>query len=143
MFSQKLFKLMNKIALCAIVFASLAPSISHALAAKNGTSFAQDICTSNGQKISIQVITTQSQQITTGFAINTSETPKNITMHLEHCPFCSAGATAATLPSQPLAIIALLKISTQKAAKYTAPALALSSYYKTPPSQAPPHLSVI
>ena len=98
MLSQKIFNLINKIALCAIVFASLAPSISHALAATNGTSFAQEICTSNGQKISIQVITRQGQQITTEFEINKSVAPKNITMHLEHCPFCSSGAAAAALP---------------------------------------------
>ena len=142
MFSQKIFKLMNKIALCAMVFASLAPSISHALAAKNGTSFAQEICSSSGQKISIQVITTQGQQLTTEFAINKSEAPKNITMHLEHCPFCSSGGTAAALPSPPLAIIALLEITAQKAAKYAALVFA-SRYYKTPPSQAPPHLSIV
>ena len=141
MLSQKIFKLFNKIALCAIVFASLAPGISHALAATNGTSFAQEICTSNGQKISIQVITTQGQQLTTEFAISKSEAPKNITMHLEHCPFCSSVAAAA-LPSQQLEIIALLEITAQKAARYAAPILA-SRHYKSPPSQAPPHLSIV
>lgn len=142
MLPQKIFKLINTIALCAIVFASLAPSISHALAATNGTSFAQEICTSNGQKISIQVITTQGQQLTTEFAINKSEAPKNITMHLEHCPFCSSGAAAVALPSLQLEIIALLEITAQKAARYAAPILA-SPHYKSPPSQAPPHLSIV
>jgi len=141
MLSQKIFKLINKIALCAIVFASLAPSISHALAATNGTSFAQEICTSNGQKISIQVITSQGQQLTTEFAINKSEAPKNITMHFEHCPFCSPAA-AAVLPSLQLEIIALLEITAQKAARYTAPLVA-SRHYKSPPSQAPPYLSIV
>ena len=142
MLPQKIFKLINKIALCAIVFASLAPSISHALAATNGTSFAQEICTSNGQKISIEVITTQGQKLTTEFAINKSEAPKNITMHLEHCPFCSSAAAAVALPSLQLEIIALLEITAQKAARYAAPMLA-SPHYKSPPSQAPPHLSAI
>jgi hypothetical protein len=36
MLSKKLFRWMHKIALFAIVFASLAPSISHAFAAQNG-----------------------------------------------------------------------------------------------------------
>ena len=75
MLPQKIFKLLNTIALFAIVFASLAPSISHALAAKNGTSFAQEICTSNGQKISIQVITTQGQQLTTELSVKNDEQP--------------------------------------------------------------------
>ena len=142
MLSQKIFRLLNKIALIVIIFASLAPSISHALAAKNGTSFAQEVCSTNGKKITIQVLTTQGQQLITELAINKSEVPKNISMHLEHCPFCSAGAAAVALPSQPLAIIALLEISAQKAAKYAVPVIA-SRHYKHPPSQAPPYLSVV
>ena len=142
MLPQKIFKLISKVALCAMLFASLAPSISHALAAKNGTSFAQEICNSRGQKISIRVITTQGQQLTTELSVkNNKEPTKNISMHLEHCPFCSSGAEAA-LPSFQLEIIALLEISAQKAAKYASPLL-ISLYYKTPPSQAPPYFSTI
>ena len=143
MLPQKIFNLINKIAICAIVFASLAPSISHALAVTNGTSFAQEICTSNGKKISIQVITTQGQQLTTEFSVKNDEQPiKNISMHLEHCPFCASHAVAAVLHSTHLEITALLAISAQKAARYAAPVLA-SRYYKLPPSQAPPYLSIV
>ena len=143
MLPQKIFKLFNKIALCAIVFASLASSISHALAATNGTSFAQEICTSNGQKISIQVITTQGQQLTTELSVKNNEQPnKNISLHLEHCPFCASHVVAACLHSNHLEITALLEITAQKAARYAAPVVA-SRHYKSPPSQAPPHLSAI
>jgi Protein of unknown function (DUF2946) len=142
MFSQKLFRCLHKIALFAIVFASLAPSISHALAAKNSTSFAQEICTSNGKTLSIQVITSQGQQLTTEFSVNKELPAKNISMHLEHCPFCSSGSTTTALPGHPLEIIALLEIGAKKAAKYVAPAVA-SRHYKSPPSQAPPYLSII
>ena len=142
MLSQKIFKLINTIALCAIVFASLVPSISLALAAKNGTSFAQEICTSNGQKISIQVITTQGQQLITELSVNNEQPAKNISMHLEHCPFCASHAVAAGLHSNHLEITALLEMTAQKAARYAAPVVA-SRYYKSPPSQAPPHLSTV
>lgn len=142
MLSQRLFKLLSKIALFAVCFASLSPSISQALTAKNGTSFAQEICTSNGQKISIQVITTQGQQLTTELSVKGEQPAKNISTHLEHCPFCSAGAAAAVLPSQPLQIIKLLEISAQKVAKYETPIVA-SRHYKHPPSQAPPYFSII
>ena len=143
MLSQKLFRWMNKIALFAIVFASLAPSISHAMAANSGTSFAQEICSTNGKIIIIQVLTSQGQQLTTELSVNAEKPTKNIVMHLEHCPFCASHAVAAGLPNNNLQIITLLEISAQKAAKYAAPALALSSYYKSPPSQAPPYLSVV
>ena len=143
MLPQKIFKLISKIALCAIVFASLAPSISHALAAKSGTSFAQEICTSNGQKISIQVITNLGQQLTTELSVKNNEQPnKNISLHLEHCPFCASHVVAAGLHSTHLEITARLEITAQKAAKYAAPVLA-SCHHKTPPSQAPPHLSIV
>ena len=142
MLSQKIFKLINKIALFAIIFASLAPSISHALAAKNGTSFAQEICTSNGQIISIQVVTSQGQQLITELSANKAQPVKNITKHLEHCPFCASNAVAVALPSHSLEIITLLTIKAHKQAKYTAPAFKSHSY-KLPPSQAPPQTSTI
>ncbi len=143
MLSQKIFRLINKIALIAIIFASLAPSISHALAANSGTSFAQEICTSNGQKISIQVITTQGQQLTMELSVKNDEQPaKNISMHLEHCPFCASHAVATGLHSNHLEITALLEITAQKAARYATPVVA-SRHYKSPPSQAPPHLSIV
>ena len=142
MLSQRLFRLIHKIAMFAILFASLAPSISHAMAAKHGTSFAQEICTTSGSKITIQVITTQGQQLTTELSVSKQQPEKNISMHLEHCPFCSAGAAAAALPCQPLAIIALLEITAQKAAKYDIPVFT-SRHYRHPPSQAPPYFSVV
>jgi Protein of unknown function (DUF2946) len=139
MLSKKLFGVISKIALCAIVFASLAPSISHALQANSGAVFAQEICTTNGEKITIQVITSQGQQLATEIAINKSEVPKNIAMHLEHCPFCASHAMAAALPTSNLEIIALLEITAQETAKYAAPAVT-SVPYVSPPSQAPPSL---
>ena len=143
MLPQKIFKLISKIALCAILFASLAPSISHALAAKNGTSFAQEICTSRGQKISIQVVTTQGQLLTTELSVKDTQQPtKSISLHLEHCPFCASHAVAAGLPSNHLEITARLEITAPKRAKYATPVLA-SRHYKSPPSQAPPYLSII
>ena len=133
---------MNKIALCVIVFASLAPSISHALQANNGAGFVQEVCTTSGNKITIQVVTSQGQQLTTELFVTTQQPTKNISKHLEHCPFCASHAVAAGLPNGNLEIIALLEISAQKAAKYAIPVFT-SRHYKHPPSQAPPYLSAI
>jgi Protein of unknown function (DUF2946) len=140
MLSQRLFKLLSKIALLAIVFASLAPSISHALQANNSAGFAQEVCTTSGQKITIQVLTTKGQQLATELPAQTSEKqPSGIQHHLQHCPFCSAGSVAAVLPSNHSIIIAQLEASAQKTAEYAAPVV-VSVPYATPPSQAPPSL---
>ena len=70
MLSKKLFSFLHKIALFTIVFASLAPSVSHAVAAQNGNnSFTQEICTNSGKVISIQVLTTKGQQFSVDFTV--------------------------------------------------------------------------
>ena len=147
MSSKKLFKLMHKIALFAIVFASLAPSISHAIAAQNGNnSFTQEVCSASGKTISIQVQTTKGQQLSVDFALKQSPQqstqPKNIAMHLEHCPFCGGHYSAAALPAINTVIIAQLALTAQKAAEYAVPVFASHSYV-LPPAHAPPSLSAI
>ena len=143
MLSKKLFSLMHKVALFAIVFASLAPSISHAIAAQNGNnSFIQEICSSSGKKISIQVQTTKGQQLSVDFAVKQSTQPKSIAMHLEHCPFCGGHFSAVALPAGNSVIIAQLAATAQKAAEYAVPVFA-SHTYVSPPAQAPPSLSAI
>ena len=147
MLSKKLFSLMHKIALFAIVFASLAPSISHAIAAQNGNnSFIQEICSSSGKKISIQVQTTKGQQLSVDFTLKQSPQeptqPKSIAMHLEHCPFCGGHFSAVALPAGNSVIIAQLAATAQKIAEYAVPVLT-SHTYVSPPAQAPPSLSAI
>jgi hypothetical protein len=143
MLSKKLFMLMHKIALFAIVFASLAPSVSHAVAAQNGTnSFTQEICSSGGNTISIQVLTTKGQQLSVDFTLKQRSKPQNIAMHLEHCPFCGGHFSAAALPGNNSIIIAQLAVTAQKTAEYAVPVFASHSYV-SPPAQAPPSLSAI
>ena len=147
MLSKKLFSLMQKIALFAIVFASLAPSISHAIAAQNGTNnFTQEVCSASGKKISIQVQTSKGQQLFVDFAVKQSAQqstpPKNIAMHLEHCPFCGGHFSVTALPASNAIIIAQLALTAQNAAEYAVPVFASHSYV-SPPAQAPPSLSAI
>ncbi len=137
MLSKKLMRFIHQIALFAIVFASIAPSISHALAAhSNVNSFAQAVCTSNGEKIVIQVITTKGKQLVTEFVVS-KVSPKTMSMHLEHCPFCGSATTATSLPATNTLMIALLEATAQKLAQYATPVFESFSYV-SPPSQAPP-----
>ena len=141
--SKKLFSLMHKIALFSMVFVSLAPSISHAIAAQNGNnSFTQEICSSSGKKTNIQVQTTKGQQLSVDFSLKQAPEPKNIAMHLEHCPFCGSHFSAVALPTNNAVIIAQLALTAQKVAEYSVPVFA-SHTYVSPPAQAPPSLSAI
>jgi hypothetical protein len=100
MLSQKLFRWMHPFALLAMVFASLAPSVSHAMAGQGSASgFMQEICGNGGQKLYIQVVTTQGNQLQASLDIKPSHQSKSISQHMHHCPFCHAGITDIDLPT--------------------------------------------
>jgi Protein of unknown function (DUF2946) len=145
MLSQKLFRWVNKVALFAIVFASLAPSISHALAAQQGANstntFAQEVCTTNGAKITIQVITTKGKQLATELPAQSTENkaPTNIQHHLQHCPFCANHSTDAVIQSPHAPIVAILAAQAQHIAVNSQAVLPRFSVLP-PPAQAPPAL---
>lgn len=77
------------IACFAILLASLAPSISHAVAAAQGTPNAWiEICTVDGSKL-MMVDADQNPQ---------APTPTEKAIHFEHCPFCLSHAGSFGLP---------------------------------------------
>jgi hypothetical protein len=142
MLSQKLFRWVNKVALFAIVFASLAPSISHALAAQQGNNtFVQEVCTTNGTKITIQVLTTKGKQLATELPAQSTENtaPTNIQHHLQHCPFCANPSTDAAIQAPHAPIIAILAAQAQYIAVNSQAVLPRFSVLP-PPAQAPPAL---
>jgi hypothetical protein len=139
MLSQKLFHWLSKIALFAIVFASLAPSILHALQANSGAAFKQEVCTTNGEKITIQVITTKGLQLATELSAKTSndKTSTGIEHHLQHCPFCANPSTDAAIQAPHAPIVALLSEQAQHIAA-TSQVVATRFSVFPPPAQAPP-----
>ena len=144
MLSQNLFRWVNKVALFAIVFASLAPSISHALATQQDTStFAQEVCTTNGAKITIQVVTTKGKQLATELPAqltentNQDKAPTGIQHHLQHCPFCANPSTDAAIQVPHAPIVAILTAQAQHIAVNAQAVLPRFSVLP-PPAQAPP-----
>jgi hypothetical protein len=139
MFSKKLFHFLHKIALFAILFASLAPSISHALQANSGGAFEQEVCTTSGQKITIQVLTTKGQQLATELATQAprDKQPTGIQHHLQHCPFCANPSTDAAIEAPHAPIIAILTAQAQQIAATSQTDLPRFSVLP-PPAQAPP-----
>ncbi|HSR01874.1 MAG TPA: DUF2946 domain-containing protein [Methylophilaceae bacterium] len=142
MFSKKIFKRINTIALFAIVFASLAPSISHALAAKQGVnSFVQEICSTNGEVITIQVVTSQGRQLATQLNAEQKQTtnPNTLVSHLNHCPFCSNPNTHIGLEPSSSFVIAALQSHSERL-EFVAATATKSFTTLPPPAQAPPYL---
>lgn len=141
MLSQKLFSWLNKVALFAIVFASLAPSISHALQANSGAAFKQEICTTSGEKITIQVLTTKGQQLATELSAQSSseKAPTGIQHHLQHCPFCASPSTDAAIQAPHTPILGVLVAQAKQIAVNSQAVLPRYSALP-PPAQAPPSI---
>ena len=123
MMSQKLFRWMHTIALMAMVFASLAPSIAQAMAGQGSASgFMQEICGIGGKKLFIQVVTTQGQQLQAGLDLKPGSQPASISHHLQHCPFCHAGVMDVLLPlANPAFALYLAAMANAQAFDYAAP----------------------
>ncbi|MDX1914792.1 MAG: DUF2946 domain-containing protein [Methylophilus sp.] len=146
MFSQKLFRWMHKVALFAMVFASLAPSISHALASQsNAKGFLQEVCNASGQKFYIQVVTAQGQAQQTVFDVESgSQHPISFSHHMDHCPFCHAGVMDAVVPEvSPMFALYLEQLEKHIQDPYQTPLFTTPSF-QAPLTRAPPalHLSI-
>lgn len=141
MFKKKINRWVSKLALFAIIFTSLAPTISHALSSKNGVAFNQEICSSDGQKIYIQVLTTKGQQQFTEIDLNpnTNNRPKSLSHHLDHCPFCTNIVVVDLPQSNNVAIITTLSEEAKLFSAFFEPVIPHFSVVP-PPSQAPPTL---
>ena len=78
------------IAVVAILMAALAPSISHALSAKNGASLIE-VCTALGAKW-VQPDGSSKDQAPASGGVHP----------FEHCPYCSVHANAVGIPAAPV-----------------------------------------
>jgi hypothetical protein len=132
-------KFISKLMLAVMLFVSLAPTVSHALAAWTGdTSFVQKICTSAGKTVVIQVKTTMGQQLLTALSVKPLVKPDNDERHVAHCAFCSQLQAQAILPSVNPFIIQALERQAWQMALYAEPVLH-QSHHLSPPSHAPPN----
>lgn len=139
MLSKKLFSWMHKIALFAIVFASLAPSISHALAThQNVNTFSQEICTADGQVLIIQIVPNDTQQATISTE-KESPIPANILHHLNHCPFCANPKMDNMMTALDVRIVTLLEMQMEPSVVLVQTVLP-RSLVLPPPAQAPPSI---
>jgi hypothetical protein len=85
------------IACFAMLFAALAPSVSHALALSQGETWSE-ICSVAGKKF-VKVGLDQGER---------GDTSSQDGLHLEHCPFCATHAGTLFLPTNAGLTIALI-----------------------------------
>lgn len=134
MFSLRTKRLASFIAMMAVVFASLAPSISHAFPAKNNqATVLQELCSAQGAKRFVAV----------DLAVDTQKAPSQnqAATHFEHCPYCATHAGSVAITASPVTMF-LAEINAIEHIPTYAVALPRSFYQVTPPSHAPPAISI-
>ena len=132
-------RVIGNIILAVMIFASLAPTVSHALTHFTGNpTFTQQICSSNGDKLVIQVKTTMGKQLQTELPrVANSSVVDDFSKHFAHCPFCTHSAVDAVIPEPSQLILAKLEADAHQLAllPIISPA---SPRNLLPASQAPP-----
>jgi Protein of unknown function (DUF2946) len=134
MFTRYAKRLTSWIAILAVVFASIAPSISHAFPAKNNQpTLLQELCSAQGAKRLIAV----------DLAVDTQKAPSQnqAAMHFEHCPYCATHAGTVAITTSPIALF-LAEINATEHIQIDAQVLPSSFYLVSPPSHAPPAISI-
>jgi hypothetical protein len=110
------------LAVLLVLFAALAPTVSHAIAVERGAQ-TLEICTSTGAK-SIPA---------------DSPTGPESALHLDHCPFCLHAADRVAPPPTPVAYLFLVQGGQQEAMVWQAFFYAPHPYPKAAP-RGPPSL---
>ncbi|MDP8567371.1 DUF2946 domain-containing protein [Methylophilus aquaticus] len=88
-----------RLAMMAMLLVSLVPTLSLAFPMQSGKSFVQEVCSTQGSKLVIQVITTQGKQLSTLIDYKPSQKPVSLSHHLNHCPFCHMAIDDVVQPS--------------------------------------------
>lgn len=112
------------IACFAVLFAALAPSVSHAVSAARGAAWAE-ICGVSGAKL-VNMADDQG-----------SADPVKQSGHLEHCPFCATHAASFALPPGAGLLLALIETQTTHPPLFFQSPRPLS-VWAAPQSRAPP-----
>jgi hypothetical protein len=89
------------IAILAVLLASLAPSISHALAAAGWTGYLHDteLCSEEAESGEDEVPDAHAHDMHAAHAAHDSQLPDTHSMHFEHCPFCFTHAGSFGTPT--------------------------------------------
>lgn len=134
MFKRSQKRLVSFIAIAAVIFASLAPTISHALEINKGNkTLFQEVCSAQGIKLIPSALADVADQ-----KQNDSQ-PNKMAMHMEHCPYCFSHAGSVGLPASSTALFLAEINAVEHIDIYVSP-LVVSYYSTSHPTRAPPVL---
>ena len=134
---RKYFQLINNMALVAVLFSSLAPTISHALVVDGGPKpLIVEICSADGTKrIEASFIGAKAE--------NQAQMPsqRNVYLHASHCAICCAGQNSILLSLAIDTNLLLIEVDARQALALHSPSIVPVLFHSANPAQAPPRLA--
>ena len=131
--SRKYFQLINNIALVAVLFSLLVPTISQVLIADGGLRpLAVEICSTDGTKrIEASVIGAKAE--------NQAPIPsqRNVRLHAGHCATCCAGQNSILLSLAMDTNLFLIEVNARQALALHTPSIVSVLFHSANPAQAP------
>jgi hypothetical protein len=125
-------------ALCIITFASISPFIASIASPGSAKSFVQEICSKNGDRFLLSVVTTKGNLISTLIDVKGEQEHSSLTHQFDHCPLCSFSTEQAAIIGLHVALIFIQSMQASHVlASYHAPSLP-QPYQKSHPTRAPP-----
>lgn len=122
----------------AMLLVSLVPTLSLAFPMQSGKTFVQDVCSTQGSKLLIQVVTTQGKQLSTLIDYTPSQKPVSLSHHLNHCPFCHMAIDAVVLPGYNPAFVLFQQAQADLALRAYHPPVIASYTPSAPITRGPP-----
>jgi hypothetical protein len=138
MFFRLRLKTLSLVALCVITFATIAPFMASVASPASAKSFVQEICSKNGQRLLLNVVTTQGNLISTLIDVKSEQKRSSLAHQFDHCPFCFFGAEHATFTVTRFVFIHFQKVRSTRVLARTDTPVPPSFFYKSHPTRAPP-----
>lgn len=142
LFGRRL-KSISTIVLILVLISALAPLLASFASPASAKSFVQEICSKNGERFFLNVVTTKGNKISTLINVKTEQKQASLTHQFDHCPFCSFATdhTAVATVNVPY----LFFQQAQSKLLFDSGDAPRSSFFlnKSHPTRAPPNISAL
>ncbi|MDO8960684.1 MAG: DUF2946 family protein [Methylophilus sp.] len=138
MFFRLRLKTLSLVALSIITFATIAPFLASVISPTSAKSFVQEICSKNGERFLLNVVTTKGNSISTLIDVKDEKKHTSLTHQFDHCPFCAFGTEHMAITAINFPYIHFQKVQSNFLLTQRNLARPKLSFYSPHPTRAPP-----
>lgn len=138
MFTDSKLKSFSILALCVITFAALAPLLASFASPVSAKTFVQEICSKNGERFLLSVVTTKGNKISTLIDVKSDQKHPSVIHQFDHCPFCSFATEQVAIAPFNFAYLFFQQVQSQYVFAIVDSPASSPPFLKSHPTRAPP-----